>query len=65
MSDRDTVDKLPPHDEDFEGKCSLLTALDGIIKQLEDFKKRAGHINKLEFEDSMFHMKLDIRLDEK
>lgn len=57
--------EIPPHDEDFKGEVSTVKALDAIIKTLEDFKIRAGFINILEFDSSMFHMNLKIKLDKK
>ena len=57
--------KLPPHDEEFAGQVDLGDAIDDLIVTLQDFKKRKTHIIKMNFESSMFHMKLDIKLAER
>jgi len=57
--------KMPPHDTEFEGQVDPADVIDALIVTLEDFKKRYGHIIKLNFESSMFHMKLDIKLEER
>lgn len=57
--------KIPPHDEEFSGDVDLGVAIDDLIKSLEDFKKKKTHIIRMNFESSMFHMKLDIKLAER
>jgi len=55
--------EIPPQYKDWNGKVSEKDALDAIIKQLEFFKSKSENIIKLEFEDSMFHMKFEIQLE--
>ena len=57
--------KIPPHDEEFEGEVEASVVIDALIETLSDFKTRSKNIVKLNFESSMFHMKLDIKLEEK
>ncbi|MEK0347909.1 MAG: hypothetical protein QQN44_06225 [Nitrosopumilus sp.] len=57
--------KIPPHDVDFEGKVDFEDVIDALIKTLQDFRKRKDHVVKLNFTSSMFHMKLDIKLEKK
>ena len=57
--------KIPPHDEAFEGQVDPKDVIDALIDSLLDFKNRSDHIIKLNFTSSMFHMKLDIKLEEK
>jgi len=57
--------KMPPHDTDFEGQVDIEEVIDALIKTLQEFKERKDHIIKLNFESSMFHMKLDIKLEQK
>lgn len=61
----DSKSKIPPHDTDFEGSVKVEDVIDSLIETLQDFKKRASHVSKLNFESSMFHMKLDIKLEQK
>ena len=53
---------MPPHEIDTHAQVENHVAIDGIINNLKDFRKRSDHLIKLEFEDSRFHMKLDIEL---
>jgi len=57
--------KIPPHDVDFEGQVDTGDVIDALIITLLDFKKRKDHVTKLNFTSSMFHMKLDIKLEKK
>ncbi len=57
--------KIPPHDEAFEGQVDPKDVIDALIDSLLDFKNRSDYIIKLNFTSSMFHMKLDIKLEEK
>ncbi len=57
--------KIPPHDEAFEGQVDPKDVIDALIDSLLDFKNRSDYIIKLNFSSSMFHMKLDIKLEEK
>ena len=57
--------KIPPYDTEFEGQVDTKDVIDALIDTLLDFKNRSDHITKLEFTSSMFHMKLDIKLEEK
>lgn len=57
--------KMPAHDEEFEGQVDAKDVIDALIETLLDYKNRSDHIIKLNFTSSMFHMKLDIKLEEK
>ena len=59
------ITKLPPHDEEFSGNVEPEVVIDALIESLQDFKSRAKNIVKLTFSSSMFHMKLDIKLEQK
>jgi len=59
------MSKMPPHDTEFEGEVDMAEVIDALIDTLLDFKNRKDHITKLKFESSMFHMKLDIKLEQK
>jgi len=59
------MSKMPPHDTEFEGQVNVEEVIDALIETLLDFKKRKDHITNLNFESSMFHMKLNIKLEKK